>query len=179
MKLAAAFLVSLALVAGNAHAADAVPEHWLPVQRLVGSWIGQATGNAGEGSIVRRYAFLMNGRFIHETNITTYPPQEKNKKGEVHEHQSFFSFDKARKSLVLRQFHAEGFVNTFRRADPATGMPATVVFESESFENFSNSWKARETYEFISDDEFVETFELAPPGKPFSTYSRSHFKRSP
>jgi hypothetical protein len=37
--------------------------------------------------------------------------------------------------------------------------------------------KARETYEFMSDDEFVETFELAAPGKPFQVYSRSHLKR--
>jgi hypothetical protein len=179
MKLVAAVLVSLAVAAGSTLAADAVPEPWLPVHRLVGSWIGKASGQAGEGTVVRRYAFVMNGRFIHETNITTYPPQEKNRKGEVHEHQSFISFDKARKTLVLRQFHVEGFVNTFRQAAPVAGMPATVVFESESFENFSNTWKARETYEFISDDEFVETFELAPPGKPFSTYGRSHFKRSP
>lgn len=45
--------------------------------------------------------------------------------------------------------------------------PNKIVVESEAFENFSNSWKARETYEFASEDEFVETFELAPPGKPY------------
>ncbi len=179
MKLTAAVLIGLALSTDGTRAAEAVPEHWLPVHRLVGHWTGKASGQAGEGSIARRYAFVMNGRYIHETNVTTYPPQEKNQKGEVHEHWSFISFDKARKTLVLRQFHVEGFVNTFRRADAAAGPSAAVVFESESFENFSNAWKARESYEFISEDEFVETFELAPPGKPFSTYSRSHFKRSP
>jgi len=50
--------------------------------------------------------------------------------------------------------------------------------ESESFENFSNQWKARESYDFVSADEFVETFELAGPGKGFSTYSRTHLKRA-
>jgi hypothetical protein len=30
------------------------------------------------------------------------------------------------------------------------------MFESESFENFSNAWKARESYEFLSDVEFIE-----------------------
>lgn len=38
---------------------------------------------------------------------------KKNKKGEIHEHLSFISYDKARKLLVLRQFHVEGFVNQF------------------------------------------------------------------
>ncbi|MND02594.1 hypothetical protein D3C83_220290 [compost metagenome] len=52
-----------------------------------------------------------------------------------------------------------------------------MVFDSESFENFDNSWKARETYDFVSPDEFVETFELAPPGKPFEVYSRNRFRR--
>lgn len=42
------------------------------------------------------------------------------------------------------------------------------VFESESFENFSNSWEARKTCEFRSDDEFIENFELAPPGQPLT-----------
>ena len=52
-----------------------------------------------------------------------------------------------------------------------------LVFESEQFENFDNNWRAKETYEISSADEFVEIFELAPPGKPFSVYSRNHFKR--
>ena len=51
------------------------------------------------------------------------------------------------------------------------------MFESETFENFSNAWKARESYEFLSDDEFIETLELAPPDKSFQVYSRNHFKR--
>ena len=52
-----------------------------------------------------------------------------------------------------------------------------LVFESEQFENFDNTWRARETYEISSTDEFVEIFELAPPGKPFAVYRRNHFKR--
>lgn len=53
-----------------------------------------------------------------------------------------------------------------------------IVFESESFENFDNRWKARETYEVVSADEFVEIFELAPPGGPFEVYSRTRFVRA-
>ena len=179
MKLFAAILVCASVVAGPADAAEPAPEHWAPVQRLIGNWSGTASGESGEGTVERRYAFIMNGRFIHETNTSTYPPQKRNKAGEVHEHWGVFSFDKARKTLVLRQFHVEGFVNTYRRIETAAGASTALVFESESFENFNNSWKARESYEFLSDDEFVETFELAPPGQRFSIYSRNHFKRLP
>jgi len=65
-------------------------------------------------------------------------------------------------------------VNSYRRVAES----GPLVFESESFENFSNQWKARESYELVSTDEFIETFELAAPGKAFSTYSRNHLKRT-
>ena len=63
--------------------------------------------------------------------------------------------------------------------DLVVEMLQTGIFESEHFENFNNSWKAKETYEVVSNDEFIETFELAPPGKPFEIYSRNHLKRVP
>jgi hypothetical protein len=37
--------------------------------------------------------------------------------------------------------------------------------------------EARETYEVVSPDEFVETFELASGGGPYEIYSKARFKR--
>ena len=159
----------------NAQNVDTDP--WAPVRVLVGKWQGTATGNAGEGTVVRQYEFILNQRFIHEKNTSTYPPQEKNKKGEVHEHLSYLSYDKVRKLLVLRQFHVEGFVNQFVFNKEAS-TPTKLVFDSEIFENFSNKWRARETYDVLGPDEFTETFELAAPEKPFQMYSKNHFKRA-
>lgn len=95
--------------------------------------------------------------------------------GEVHHHQSFFSYDRARRTLVLRQFHQEGFVNQFAIGAPAA-TPKTMVFESEALENVPLGWKARETDQMISADEFVETLEIASTGA-YEVYSRSRFKR--
>lgn len=39
------------------------------------------------------------------------------------------------------------------------------------------SLERSETYDVISNDEFVETFELAPSGKELQLYSRNHLKR--
>jgi hypothetical protein len=153
------------------------PDPWKPMERFIGTWKGTASGQAGDGAVVRTYAKVMGGRFLQESNTSTYPPQDRNKKGEVHEHSAMFSFDKQRKLLMLRQFHIEGFVATYRQVSEAGS--TTLVFESEGFENFSNAWKARETYEFDGDDRFVETFELAPPGKDYQVYSRTELKRSP
>jgi hypothetical protein len=88
------------------------------------------------------------------------------------------SHDRAAKALVLRQFHVEGFVNTYRQAANSADL-GKLVFDSEAFENLGVAWKARETYEFQGSDEFTETFELAPPGKPFEVYSTTMFKRAP
>lgn len=152
------------------------PEYWAPVKFLLGEWTGTVTGQAGNGTVVRRYDFILGQRFIRETSRSTYPPQQGNPQGEVHEHHGYFSYDKARKLIVMRQFHVEGFVNQYVLA-PDTGTMANVVFDSESFENFSNDWRARETYQILGPEEFVEIFELAPPGKDFEMYSRNHLRR--
>lgn len=157
-------------------AQQAKADPWQPVRFLVGTWQGTATGQAGSGTARRTYAFVLEDRYLHERNVSTYPPQEKNKAGEVHEHWSFISYDRVRSALVLRQFHPEGFVNQYV-LNKAASTPKKVVFDSERFENYDNAARARETYDIISPDEFVETFELADPGKPFEVYSRTHFTR--
>jgi hypothetical protein len=153
------------------------PDVWEPVRFLVGAWEGTAEGQAGAGTVRRVYAFVLKDRYLHETNVSTYPPQPANKAGEVHEHWSFFSYDRSRKALVLRQFHQEGFVNQYVLSTPES-RPGRLVFTSETFENFDNNWSARETYEIRSPDEFVEIFELRAPGKTFEVYSRNTFKRA-
>ena len=150
---------------------------WQPVRRLQGSWKGESEGEPGHGTAARTYAFVLNDGYLHERHVSTYPPQDASQSGEVHEHWSFLSYDRRRKTLVLRQFHQEGFVNQYKVNAEVT-RPDLVVFESEGFENFDSNWRARETYVFVSDDEFEETFELAKPGGEFSVYSRTIFKRT-
>jgi hypothetical protein len=152
------------------------PDPWQPVRLLEGTWEGTSTGENGTGTARRTYAFVLKNRYLHEKNVSTYPPQEKNKAGEVHEHWSFISYDRSRGTLVLRQFHPEGFVNQYI-VNKAESTLKKLVFDSERFENYDNNGRARETYEIISADEFVETFELGDPGKPLQVYSRNHFKR--
>lgn len=158
----------------TADAAAPAPDNWAPVRFLIGQWTGTAVGEPGEGKVTRQYEFVLNDKFIRETNTSVYAAEEKGKKDEVHEHMSFISYDKARKLVVMRQFHVEGFVNQYAIASATT---TNVVFDSERFENFSNEWRARETYDIVSADEFIETFELAEPGKSFEVYSKNHFRR--
>jgi len=172
MKSIVAFFVGLSAVVA-AHSGDDKPDPWQPVRLFIGHWTGTTEGEPGAGTVERAYKFILSDHFIEEHSTSTYPPQEKNKTGEVHHHMGIISYDRERKILMMRQFHVEGFVNLYA-LNQALSSPKHFVFESERFENFNNSWKAKETYDIISQDEFIETFELAPPGKPFQVYSRNH-----
>jgi len=147
-----------------------------PVSFLLGLWKGTSTGQPGDAAVEREYTRVLNGRFIHVRNRSTYPPQQRNPKGETHEDIGFISFDKTRDRFVLRQFHVEGFVNQYSAQTPA---PADRwVFTSEAIENIPAGWRARETYT-LQGDVLEEVFELAEPGKDFEVYSRARLTRQP
>lgn len=174
-KYGIAFLLAT-VVATASLAEDKSPDPWQSVRFLVGSWKGAVTGESGTGTVERHYEFILGDNFIEERNTSSYAPKQPGGIGEIHHHRSMISYDRKRKTLMLRQFHEESFINLY--ALNATASTATrLVFDSEYFENFDNAWKARETYEIVSNDEFVEIFELAPPGKPYEVYSRNHFRR--
>ena len=168
--------ITLALLVSTTVLAQAQSQDNLAaVAPLLGKWSGTAEGQPGRGTVEREYARALGNRFIRVRNRSTYPPQDKNPKGETHEDEGFFSFDRARKLIVLRQFHTEGFVNSYvQDADAAAG---TISFTTEAIENIPAGFRARETYTFHGADAFEEVFELAEPGKAFEVYSRSRFTR--
>jgi len=159
-----------------ARSATKKPDPWQPMRVLLGSWEGDAQGEPGSGKSAREYRFTLNDRFIHVTARSTYPPQQKNPKGEVHEDIGFISYDKTAQKLVMRQFHVEGFVNHYV-LDSISEDGRRIVFVTVAIENIPSGWRGRETYQIRSDDEFVETFAMAQPGKDFATYSQTRFRR--
>lgn len=173
---AAGFLLMFLLLPATAGGQQASPTDPLqPLAFMIGRWEGASEGQPGKAKVQREYRRTLNSRFIHSRNRSEYPPQEKNLKGEIHEDEGWFSFDRARKRIVLRQFHVEGFVNQYvQNADSAA---PRLVFTTESIENIPAGWRARETYVVDGPDEFEEVFELAEPGKEFELYSRARLKR--
>jgi len=166
-------------VAGQQSSTNKQPDQsdpWKPVRAFVGKWEGDSQGQPGLGKMERTYAFVLTDRFVQVSNKAVYPPQQKNPKGETHEDLGFFSYDKRLKKLVYRQFHVEGFVIQYY-LESISEDGRSFVFTSTSIENISPGWVARETYRFLSDDEFIETFALAGPGKSFETYSETRFRR--
>ena len=171
----ALLMVSLPAALG-AQGVASKTDRFEPLRFLAGSWRGDQSGQPGHGTAERTYQFILNDRFLQETHTSTYPPREKNKAGEIHHHMSMISYDGGRKLFVFRQFHTEGFVNTY--VQQPTGNAKQIVFVSEAIENIPAGYRARETYTIVSRDEFTERFEIAEPGKDFELYSEAHFKRA-
>jgi hypothetical protein len=153
-----------------------VTTKWEPFKFLIGKWEGSGTGKFGDSKIEREYEYLMGGTYIIGKNISTYEKQEKNPEGEIHDHWDIISYDKVRAKYVFRQFHAEDITNTFS-LDSLKAAQGILEFESESIENFIEGWKAKEVYKIINENEFIEIFYLAAPGKEYSEYIRNTFKR--
>jgi hypothetical protein len=168
-------LVCLLSVTDGRAQQPTAPDPFEPVAFMIGRWEGSSEGQPGKAIVRREYSRALNGRFVRVRNRSEYPIQDKNPKGEIHEDEGFFSFDRTRKRLVLRQFHVEGFVNQYVQVSDWSAQK--LVFTTESIENIPAGWRARETYVVHGPDEFEELFELAEAGQPFELYSRARLKR--
>ena len=155
---------------------ESVPTKWEPLKFLIGKWEGSGTGKFGDSKIEREYEYLMGGTYIIGKNKSTYEKQKKNPEGEIHDHWDIISYDEVRAKYVFRQFHAEDITNTLS-LDSLNAAQGILEFESESIENFIEGWKAKEVYKIINENEFIEIFYLAAPGKEYSEYVRNTFKR--
>ena len=157
-----------ALVCSQTSKKDSI---WLPLKPFLGQWSGEGGGEPGQGKYERSYHFILNKNFIEIKNKSTYVPTAKNLSGEVHEDLGYFSYDKGLRKFKLRQFHIESFVNEYV-LDSISEDKKTLIFIAVALENIPKGWKARETYQFINDNELQETFEIAEAAKEFKIYSR-------
>ena len=121
---------------------------------MIGKWRGTSTGQSGDGTVEKECARTLNDRFLECRTTVTYAK-------EVHVERALYSFDRKAKKLRLRQFHGEGFVNTYSEE-------GALTFVTTDIENIPAGWRARETSKASSADAMEETFELAEPGKDFA-----------
>lgn len=146
-----------------------------PLRRLEGVWEGAGRGEPGTGVSKREYRFEMGGRYVSVRNRSIWEPKKQGDAPEVHDDFGVFSFDRKLGKVVFRQFHVERFVNEYTmEAQSADGFE----FASVRIENIPTGYRAKESYQFVSADEVVETFSLAAPGKEFEVYSQTRLKRS-
>lgn len=144
-------IVAIAILAVAGVRAQSDP--WPVLRFLEGKWEGQATGEPGKGISSREYRFEFNGRFLLARNKSVYEPKSPGAKPEVHEDVSWYSYDRALKKIVLRQFHVEGFVNEYT-LDSVGAEGKSVEFTTVRIENIPAGWRAKESFRVLSPDEF-------------------------
>jgi hypothetical protein len=169
--LVASLFVALGAIASAAQPqVDGLAE----LRWLVGEWRGVGQGDPGSSGSERRIDSFLDGKYLRAQGRSVYPKQEKNPKGEVHEELDLWSYDRARSTIVLRQFDTLGFVGTYV-LDKAASAPDRWVLTAESLENVPTGWKARYIITRKADDEYHEVLELDPDGKGFKPYVTNRF----
>lgn len=143
------------------------------LRSLAGRWDGEETGKAGLGIGSRTYRLLFD-RYVEGRSRSEFEPQEANPSGEVHEELSVFSFGTTGDTVMLREFHSEGYVITYTLTDDSD---SALVFESSDVENAPDGYRARLTLRFQGDQQFEELFELAARGRPFEEYIRNRWTK--
>lgn len=141
---------------------------------LIGNWQGVESGMAGDGIGFRTYNYDLNENYIVEKNQSTFPKSENKPMGEVHRDFGVFSFNSNTNSIIYRSFNIEGFTNIFvLNSDSST--TEKLVFITREIENNPGNWVAKSTIQKISDNEFIETFEIAMDGKLFKSFLKNHW----
>jgi len=177
MKKISLWLFMTALMPAILSAQDSKERNvWSPFEYFAGSWQGRETGRAGIGKGSRTYEFIMGGQYLYARNQSVFEPQGKKAERETHEDWTFFSYDKYRETFIVRQFNVEGFVNHFV-LDSLSHDQKTFVFVTESSENAPPGLRARLRVQIKNENEFAESFELAPPDQDFAPMLQNYWKR--
>ena len=166
------------LCAAVAGAAEPAKDDLAELRWMQGEWRGVGEGDPGTSGSERHVDSYLDNKYIRATGRSVYPKQEKSPKGEVHSQLNLWSFDRARKVIVMREFDTLGFVCTYV-LDKGASAPDRWVLVAESLENVPKGWKARYAITRKSDDEYHEMLELDPDGKGFQPYVTNRFLKLP
>lgn len=170
------FTLCLATLAARAPLAGQTQDAMKPLEYFVGSWTGEESASFGRGKGERTYRFILQGRYLISQNVSRFPPRESRPRGETHEDWTIFSYDAGRQTYIVRQFNSEGFVNHFA-LDAASSVPRMMRFVGESSENAPPGTRVTLEYEIVSENEFVERFDVAFPGAAQPMTIRNRWRR--
>jgi len=80
------------------------------------------------------------------------------------------------RKIVWRQFHSEGMVNEYV-LESVSADGKSMEFITRKIESLPTGFRARKVYRIVSQQEIVETFWLAPPGKDLELYAEARLNR--
>lgn len=144
---------------------------------LLGRWTGTGSGFGNEKSTIHsEFKLIMDGKYLEIKNNSIFDPTESKPEGEHHIDWGILSFDKNRERIIYRQFNNEGYVNQYLFND-SLSIDETLIFETESIENFPKGGRARWTIRKISINEIETIFDVSFPGKEFACFGTNRMKK--
>ena len=85
-------------------------------------------------------------------------------------------FDKIRNLIVFRQFNIEGYVNTYLLID-SLSTDETLVFQTETIENFMPGGKAQWTIKKIDENQIETVFDVSFSNQGYTCFGTNRLKR--
>ena len=137
-------------------------EDWGPAQFLVGHWTGEGTGQPGNASGAFSFAAGLAGHVLLRKSFADYPAAD-GKPAFRHDDLMVVYRDESSHGLQAIYFDSEGHVIRYTVSPAGQG----VVFLSDGA---VNQVRYRMTYTPAGKDSLKIKFEIAAPGKEFTTY---------
>ena len=140
---------------------------WEAFGVLAGTWQVAIDGKLGLAPGVRQYKFILKDRYLLVRQESAHPSQPKYPGGDEHSDLGIYSYDKARDSIVYRQFFSEGVIVQF-----------TCDFEGKRFlcvsERTESSCgmqvEARFSFEIVDSERLKEVYEIGFDGRDLEVY---------
>ncbi|HYQ58732.1 MAG TPA: hypothetical protein VEP89_15435 [Draconibacterium sp.] len=149
----------------------------LRFESVIGHWegTGEGFGNA-KSKITADYSWLMNKQYIEVKHHSEFEPTEQNTEGEVHDDKGIISFESARKVVLFRQYHNEGYFTEYALND-SISTPEQLIFETERIENFVPGGRARFTINILADNEIETVFDVGFPEREMACFGTNHLEK--
>jgi hypothetical protein len=142
-------------------------DDWGPAQFLVGHWSGEGGGGPGQGAGSFSFATDLQGKILVRKNFAEYPPTD-GKPGSRHDDLMIVYREGGQMKAIY--FDSEQHVIPYGVKPADHG----VVFMTEGDKPGP---RYRLTYSSTGQDTLKIQFEIAPPGKEFTTYIQASARR--
>lgn len=131
----------------------------------MGEWVGKTAGRGPRGEVRLSVAYHLEKRFmVFREEISL--PATKNVPATNESWMGVLGASRSDSGFVLRVFSSTGFVTRYRVTVEGT----EIGFNPEGGEQPPPGWLFRRVFVRLSDAEFSETVQAAPPNKPFFDY---------
>lgn len=139
---------------------------------LVGEWAGKTTGGNPEGEVHLSVSLDLDQQVMVLRGEVTLP-ETKTRPAWKENYLGILSAAHNGAGFVLQNFSSTGFVTSYRVAVEGGEMRLTP----SGGEQPPPGWLFRRVFDRTGVDEFTETVEAAPPGKPFFEYYTAKLER--